>query len=35
MAQFYSGLATGLTRSDALRRAKLQLRASVATSSFL
>ena len=35
MARFYSGLAMGLTRSDALRRAKLQLRASPATSSFL
>jgi CHAT domain-containing protein len=35
MARFYSGLAMGLTRSDALRRAKLQLRGSPATSSFL
>ena len=35
MAQFYNGLAMGLTRSEALRRAKLQLRASPATSSFL
>jgi CHAT domain-containing protein len=35
MTQFYSGLAAGLTRSDALRRAKLQLRRSPATGSFL
>jgi len=35
MAQFYNGLAMGLTRSEALRRAKLQLRTSLATSSFL
>jgi CHAT domain-containing protein/tetratricopeptide (TPR) repeat protein len=35
MARFYGGLAMGLTRSEALRRAKLQLRASPATSSFL
>jgi CHAT domain-containing protein/tetratricopeptide (TPR) repeat protein len=35
MAQFYNGLAMGLTRSEALRRAKLRLRASPATSSFL
>jgi CHAT domain-containing protein len=35
MARFYSGLAMGLTRSEALRRAKLQLRGSAVTSSFL
>ena len=35
MAQFYNGLAMGQTRADALRGAKLQLRASPATSSFL
>jgi tetratricopeptide (TPR) repeat protein len=34
MSQFYTGLATGLTRADALRRAKLTLRASPATSNF-
>jgi CHAT domain-containing protein len=35
MQQFYRGLASGLTRADALRRAKLALRRSPATSSFL
>jgi CHAT domain-containing protein len=35
MARFYSGLAEGLTRSEALRRAKLQIRRSPATNSFL
>src|SRR5206468_3519471 len=35
MERFYGGLASGQTRSDALRRAKLQIRQSPATSSFL
>ena len=35
MTRFYSGLAAGQTRAEALRRAKLQLRRSPATSSFL
>jgi CHAT domain-containing protein/tetratricopeptide (TPR) repeat protein len=35
MRQFYSGLASGQTRADALRHAKLQIRQSPATSSFL
>jgi CHAT domain-containing protein/tetratricopeptide (TPR) repeat protein len=35
MERFYSGLAARRTRADALRRAKLELRRSPATSSFL
>jgi CHAT domain-containing protein len=35
MAQFYRGLASGLTRSEALRQAKLQLRSAPGTRNFL
>ena len=35
MERFYTGLAAGQTRADALRHAKLQIRQSPATSSFL
>jgi CHAT domain-containing protein len=35
MARFYAGLAAGQTRADALRHAKLLLRRSPSTSSFL
>jgi CHAT domain-containing protein len=35
MQRFYTGLAAGLTRADALRRTKLELRRSPATRSFL
>jgi CHAT domain-containing protein len=35
MERFYNGLAAGLTRADALRRANLELRRSPTTRSFL